>query len=94
MSSSIGQTLTFLLLATCDEILSWMIEIWMKNVLVSGSNCNIVILLSSKNLQGMRNNIGLTYRVGDTYYSLQLVLSKTIRIGDTKYRNKCRKHLM
>ena len=32
--------LYLLLLATCDEILSWMIEIWMKNHLVSDSNCN------------------------------------------------------
>ena len=33
-----------LLSATCDEILSWMIEIWMKNYLVSDSSCNNVIL--------------------------------------------------
>ena len=25
-----------------DEILSWMIEIWMENDLISDSNCNIV----------------------------------------------------
>ena len=43
MSSSIGQNLCLLLLATCDETLSWMIEIWMKNHLVSDSNCNVVI---------------------------------------------------
>jgi hypothetical protein len=30
--------------ATCDEILSWMIEIWMKNHLVSDSNWNTVNL--------------------------------------------------
>ena len=29
-----------LLSTTCDEILSWMIVIWMKNHLVSDSNCN------------------------------------------------------
>ena len=29
-----------LLSATCDEILSWMIEIWMKNHVVSDSNYN------------------------------------------------------
>jgi hypothetical protein len=33
-----------LLPATCDEILLWMIEIWVKNHLVSDYNCNIVIL--------------------------------------------------
>jgi hypothetical protein len=31
-----------LLSATYDGILSWMIEIWMKNQLVSDSICNIV----------------------------------------------------
>ena len=31
----------YLLLSTsCDEILSWMIEIWMKICLVSDNNCN------------------------------------------------------
>ena len=29
---------------TCDEILSWMIGNWMKNHLVSDSNCNILNL--------------------------------------------------
>ena len=29
--------------ATCDEMLSWMIEIWMENHLVSNGNWNIVI---------------------------------------------------
>ena len=55
-----------LLSATCDEILSWMIEIWMKNHLVSDSNCNTIRLYSSKTLQGMANNVGLTLSVGDT----------------------------
>ena len=31
-----------LLSATCDEMLSWVIEIGMKNHLVSDSNCNTV----------------------------------------------------
>jgi hypothetical protein len=31
-----------LLLAAHDEILSWMIEIWMTNHLVRDNNCNIV----------------------------------------------------
>jgi len=38
----------------------------------------------------MANKVGLTFSVGDTtlatpHYGLRLVLSKTIRIGDTKY---------
>ena len=33
-----------LLSATCDKILSWMIEIWMKNHLVSDNICNTVKL--------------------------------------------------
>ena len=33
-----------LLSATRDEILSWMIEMWMKNHLVSDGNCNTVNL--------------------------------------------------
>jgi hypothetical protein len=32
------------LIFTCDEVFSWMTEIWMKNHLVSGRNCNIVHL--------------------------------------------------
>ena len=40
-----------LLSAVCDEILSWMIEIWMKNHSVSHGNCNTAIL---------------TFSVGDT----------------------------
>ena len=54
-----------LLSATCDEILSWMIEIWMKNHLVSDNNCNIVKIKSLKYLQGMANNVGLKSSVGD-----------------------------
>ena len=33
-----------ILRSTCDEILSWMIEIWIKNHLISDSNCNAVNL--------------------------------------------------
>jgi hypothetical protein len=29
---------------TCDEILSWMVEIWMKNHLVSDNNYNTINL--------------------------------------------------
>jgi hypothetical protein len=53
--------LYLLLSTTCDEILSWMIVIWMKNHLVSDSYCNTVNLESPKISQGLINNIGLTY---------------------------------
>ena len=52
-----------LLSSTCDEILSWMIQIWMKIHLVSDSNCNTVYL---KKLQEMTNHVGVTLSVGDT----------------------------
>ena len=77
-----------LLLATWDEIISWMIDILMKNHLISGSfKCNIVNLHSPNFLQEMTNYVELTFSVGTTiqYHGLQLVLSKTIRIGNTKY---------
>jgi hypothetical protein len=35
-----------LLLATCDAMLSWVVEIWMKKHFISDSNCNIVNPLS------------------------------------------------
>ena len=57
---------TFSLSTTCDEILSWMIEIWMKNHLVSVKNYNTIYLFSPKKLQRMTNNVGLTFSVGDT----------------------------
>jgi hypothetical protein len=57
----------------------------MKNHLVSDNFCNIVNLCPLENLQEMTNNVGLTFSIRDTPYGLQLVLSKTIRIGDTKY---------
>ena len=53
-----------LLSTTCDAILSWMIGIWMKNHLVSDSNCKTSTYNSPKKLQGMTNNIGLTISVG------------------------------
>ena len=46
-----------LLSAACVEILSWMIEIWMKNHLVSDSNYNIVNLRYPETLQGMTKNV-------------------------------------
>ena len=71
-------------------MLSWMIEIWMKNHLVSDSNRNTVNLCNPwKYWQGMINNVGLTFSVVTLHLGLQLVLSKTIRIGDTKYRFWC-----
>ena len=38
-----------------------------------------------KSLQRMTDNVGSTFSVGDSVPWLQLALSKTIRIGDTKY---------
>jgi lipoprotein signal peptidase len=48
----------------CDEILTWMIEIWMEKQLVSDTNCNNII--PQFFLQEMTNNVGLTFSVGDT----------------------------
>ena len=58
----------YLLLSTTgDEILSWMIVIWMKNGLVSDSNCDTINLQSPPpKLQGTSNNVGLAFGVGDT----------------------------
>jgi hypothetical protein len=56
--------LYLLLSSTCDETLSsWMIIIWMKNHLVSDSNCKSII--PPKKSQGMTNNGGVTLSVGD-----------------------------
>jgi hypothetical protein len=55
----------YLLSATCDKILSWLIEIWLKNHLESDNNCNIVNLELSK-IFTTTNNVGLTFSVGDT----------------------------
>jgi hypothetical protein len=38
----------------------------MRNHLVSDNDCNTINLLSPKKLQGMTNNVGLTFSVGDT----------------------------
>ena len=62
-----------LLSTTCDEILPWMIEFWMKNHLVNDSNCNIVNLWTPIFLQGMINSVGLTFSVGVT--TLQFTIS-------------------
>jgi hypothetical protein len=55
-----------LMSATCDEILSRMINIWIKKHLIIDSNCDHVNLLSPNNLQGMTNNVELAISVGDT----------------------------
>ena len=57
-----------LLSATCDELLSCMIEIWMNNHL--GQYLTVIAALEIysllENLQGMMNIVGLTFSVGDT----------------------------
>jgi hypothetical protein len=65
MSSSIVQSLTSLLSGSPDEILSWMIDIRIENQSASDSNCNTIIYDPPKSSQGMRNNVGLTFSVGD-----------------------------
>ena len=43
-SRTLAKTLPSLV-GTCDDLLSWMIEIWIKKIhLVSANNCNIVNL--------------------------------------------------
>jgi hypothetical protein len=54
-----------------------MIEFWMKNHLVSGSNCNPVNLLTPQKFTRNDNNVGITFSVGDNKPQF------TIRIGDT-----------
>ena len=56
----------------------------MKNILIGASNYNIVKLQSPKKLQGLTNNVELTFSVGDTFTEVQLVMSKTIKVDDTK----------
>jgi hypothetical protein len=65
MSSSIAQSPSLLLPTTPHEILSWIIDIEIENHLACDSNCNNKIYDPSKSLQGMRNNVGLTFIVGD-----------------------------
>ena len=79
------------LISTCDERLSWMIKNWIKKQLVSDNNCNIVnlyspILCINKELHIMWGEHLASVTL---YRSSQLVLSKTIRIGDTKYHIYC-----
>ena len=75
-----------LLPTTRDEILSWMIEIRIKNHLVSDNNCNIV---KSTNPQETfaKNN--------EQCWAKHLVLVRfTISIGDIKYHIYCGKPLV
>ena len=73
-----AKTLAFSRQQLCDEILSWMIEMWMNNPMISDSICNTITLQSPRtNLQGMTNNVGLTFRVGNT------IPQFTIRTGTT-----------
>jgi hypothetical protein len=53
-----------LLSTTCDEIASWMVEIWMKKHSVSGSKS--MTPPPKKNLQGMTNNVGIACSLGNT----------------------------
>ena len=66
MNLFIGQKPYFVLSTTCAKILSWMIEIWMENHLVSDSNCNTVNLQSPSKFTRNDKYIGLTYSVCDT----------------------------
>ena len=50
----------FLVSTTSNEILSWMIEIWMKTHLVIIVNTTLRIYKQPKNSQGMSNNVGFT----------------------------------
>ena len=76
-----------LLSPTCDEILSWMIEIWMKSNLVSDNDCNTVNLYNPpKNVyKEWQLLLGLYLVLVTLYRGVQLVVSMTIRIGVTKY---------
>ena len=38
-------------------------------------------------VESMANNVGLTFSVGDTTPRFTIVLSKTIRMGDTEYHS-------
>jgi hypothetical protein len=56
----------FLLSPTCDEVYSWVIGIWMKIYSTKGNNCNTANLSSQIFLQGVTNNVGLTFEVSGT----------------------------
>ena len=50
---------------TCDLILSWRIDIWMKITSYVIVNAALYIYNTPHNLQEMTNNVGLTFNVGD-----------------------------
>jgi hypothetical protein len=67
-----------LLSATYDETLSWMIEIWMKNYLVSDNDCNNISLKSppqeKKNYKECQLMLSSHLVLVTLYCGLQLVL--------------------
>ena len=71
------------------NILSWMIELWMKHHLVSDSNCNtykpITLLNFYKDNIWLTLEVGLTFSVGDSIPRFTISIEQDMRIGDTKY---------
>ena len=67
-----------LLSTTCDEILSWMIEIWMNIHSVSDGNCNTNIPQPPPphNLQGMTKNVSLTFNVSDIIKQFTIIIEQ------------------
>ena len=57
----------------------------MRNHLVTDTDCNTLNLQPPRKLQEMTNNVGFNLVLVTLDRGLQLALSKTIRIGDTKY---------
>ena len=82
----LAQTPPFSRHPTCDEMLSWMIEIWMESLLVSDSNCNTVIYNPSpkKIYKEWQIMLGWYLVLVTLYHGLHLVSSKIIRIGDAR----------
>ena len=76
----------FYILKFCNKLYSCMIEIWMKNHLVSDSTCNIIKSIMPNYVKEWQLMLGLhLVLVTPPVGGLQLVLSKTYRIGETKY---------
>jgi hypothetical protein len=57
---------------------------WLVRVIATMAFYNL-----QKNSQGVTNNVGLPFSVGDTIPQFTSSVSKTIRIGDTKYHIEC-----
>ena len=74
------------LVSNYDEILSWMIEIRMKNNLVS-DNCRNTLknIIPWKFYNEWQIMLGQHLVLVTLHRGLRLVLSKTIRIGDIEY---------